>query len=124
MLVEDWDAFAAQAEALYRAAPLRFRYVLKYRKGKLEAKCTDDATCLQFRTDELRVLRKVEALNETFFALMATGAYDAEAAAAQQAQQAQQQQAQQQALQQQRAGGGGGGGGGAAGGHKHTRRRG
>ena len=106
MLLEDWDAFAAQAQALYRADPLRFRYVLKYRKGKLEAKCTDDRTCLQYRTDQQSALKKVEALNEAFFALMATGSYDAEAEAARAAAAAaqQQQQQQQQAQQQQRGG--------------------
>jgi signal recognition particle subunit SRP9 len=109
MLVEDWDAFAAQAEALYRADPLKFRYVLKYRRGKLEAKCTDDRTCLQFRTDQQALLKKIEALNSMFFALMATGSYDAEAAAQQAAaaaaQQQQQAQAQQQQQQQQQRGG-------------------
>jgi signal recognition particle subunit SRP9 len=112
MLIEDWDAFAAQAEALYRADPLKFRYVLKYRHGKLEARCTDDRACLQFRTDQQRDLKKVEQLNEVFFALMATGSYDAQAAAAQAAQQAAAQaqaQAQQQQQQQQK---------------PHTRRRG
>jgi signal recognition particle subunit SRP9 len=107
MLVEDWDAFAAQAQALYRADPLRFRYVLKYRRGRLEAKCTDDRACVRFRTDQQSALRQVEALNGAFFALMATGSYDAEAAAREQAQErAQQQQAQQQAQQQQQQRGG------------------
>ena len=44
MYVEEWAMFLEQAEALYRSAPLRTRYVLKYRHcdGKLILKVTDD----------------------------------------------------------------------------------
>ncbi len=44
MYVEDWDSFLQMAEALFRQAPLRTRYVLKYRHcdGKLVLKVTDD----------------------------------------------------------------------------------
>ena len=48
MYVEDWDSFLQMAEALFRQAPLRTRYVLKYRHcdGKLVLKVTDDiAVC-------------------------------------------------------------------------------
>lgn len=46
MYVESFESFAAQAEALWRAAPLRTRYVMKYRHcdGRLVLKVTDDAT--------------------------------------------------------------------------------
>ena len=44
MYVEDWDSFLQMSEALFRQAPLRTRYVLKYRHcdGKLVLKVTDD----------------------------------------------------------------------------------
>lgn len=73
--VDDWASFAAQAEALYRSRPLHTRYVLKYRHcdGKLVLKVTDDIVCLKFRTDQQADLKRVEALNNTFFRLMARG---------------------------------------------------
>ena len=44
MYVEDWDSFLQMSEALFRQAPLRTRYVLKYRHcdRKLVLKVTDD----------------------------------------------------------------------------------
>ena len=44
MYVEDWDSFLQMSEALFRQAPMRTRYVLKYRHcdGKLVLKVTDD----------------------------------------------------------------------------------
>jgi hypothetical protein len=46
MYIESIDSFMQQAEALYRANPLRTRYVVKYRHcdGKLWLKVTDNAT--------------------------------------------------------------------------------
>lgn len=44
MYIDSWDSFLQQAEALYRANPLKTRYVTKYRHcdGKLVLKVTDD----------------------------------------------------------------------------------
>lgn len=44
MFIEDWNSFYEQSEQLYRADPLRTRYVLKYSHsaGKLVLKVTDD----------------------------------------------------------------------------------
>ena len=44
MFIEDWASFYEQAEQLYRADPLKTRYVLKYKhnSGKLILKVTDD----------------------------------------------------------------------------------
>ncbi len=46
MYVQDFEAFYAQAEELYRARPLDTRYCIKYRHcdGKLVLKVTDDRT--------------------------------------------------------------------------------
>ncbi|PSC72821.1 Signal recognition particle 9 kDa [Micractinium conductrix] len=75
MYIEHWDAFYEQAVALYRANPLKTRFVTKYRHcdGKLTLKVTDGPTCLQYKTDQASDLRKLERLNAQFFALMATG---------------------------------------------------
>lgn len=100
MYIADWDTFAEQAEALYRSDPLRVRYVLKYRHcdGKAVLKVTDDKTvttaadqrgsalhlppvtlmvyklqALQFKTDQIADVKKIEKLNLLFFSLMAEG---------------------------------------------------
>lgn len=75
MFIEDWSSFYEQAEQLYRNDPLRTRYVLKYSHsgGKLVLKVTDDRQCLQFQTDQLADVKKVEKLNNMFFTLMAKG---------------------------------------------------
>lgn len=103
MYVQDWDIFAEQAEALYRSDPLKVRYVLKYRHcdGKAILKVTDDKTArsdlvyqsearrlwkaeqvlcvqaLQYRTDQIADLKKIEKLNLLLFTLMSQGS-DAE----------------------------------------------
>ncbi|DBA90395.1 hypothetical protein WJX77_008811 [Trebouxia sp. C0004] len=75
MYIADWDTFAEQAEALYRSDPLRVRYVLKYRHcdGKAVLKVTDDKTALQYKTDQIADVKKIEKLNLLFFTLMAQG---------------------------------------------------
>ncbi|KAL3144335.1 hypothetical protein ABBQ32_004095 [Trebouxia sp. C0010 RCD-2024] len=79
MYIQDWDTFAEQAEALYRSDPLKVRYVLKYRHcdGKAVLKVTDDKTALQYKTDQVADVKKIEKLNLLFFALMGQGS-DAE----------------------------------------------
>lgn len=75
MYIADWDTFAEQAESLYRSDPLRVRYVLKYRHcdGKAVLKVTDDKTALQYKTDQIADVKKIEKLNLLFFTLMAQG---------------------------------------------------
>jgi len=75
MYVKDWASFVQQAEALFRSAPLRTRYVLKYRHcdGKLILKVTDDVACIKFYTDQQSDLKRVEQLNNMFFRLTAIG---------------------------------------------------
>jgi len=75
MYISDWDTFAEQAEALYRSDPLRTRYVLKYRHcdGKAVLKVTDDKTAVQYKTDQIADVKKIEKLNSLFFTLMAQG---------------------------------------------------
>ncbi|KAK9843433.1 hypothetical protein WJX81_002295 [Elliptochloris bilobata] len=63
------------AEELYIKDPLRVRYVLKYKHkdGKLFLKVTDDKLCLQYQTDQIADLKKVEKLNDRLFMLMSRG---------------------------------------------------
>ena len=66
MFVQNWDSFAEQAEALYRADPIRTRYTLKYRHcdGKAVLKVTDDTvvSCLE-STLFLLVVRELDCLS-------------------------------------------------------------
>ncbi|KAK9832892.1 hypothetical protein WJX74_000946 [Apatococcus lobatus] len=103
MYIEDWESFAQQAEALFRSEPLRTRYVLKYQhsQGRLTLKVTDDIQCLQFATDQAADLRKVERLNNLFFALTSRGPEATEAGLQQADEPQQQQQAPQRQQQQQ-----------------------
>lgn len=80
MYIEDWDSFYQQAEALFVADPLKTRLVLKYThsKSKLTVKVTDDRTAVQFRTDQLSDLRKLEQLNSRLFTLASRGPEDAD----------------------------------------------
>mmetsp|Transcript_28742 Transcript_28742/g.39727 ORF Transcript_28742/g.39727 Transcript_28742/m.39727 type:complete len:115 (+) Transcript_28742:265-609(+) len=75
MWVESWDVFYQQAEQLFRAEPLRTRFVTKYRHcdGKLEVKVTDDRVCLKYKTDQAQDLKKLEKLNQLFFVLTVHG---------------------------------------------------
>ncbi|KAI3435566.1 hypothetical protein D9Q98_001631 [Chlorella vulgaris] len=75
MYIENWDSFYVQAVDLYHNSPLKTRFTTKYRHcdGKLILKVTDDATCLQYKTDQQADLKKIEKLSKVFFSLMATG---------------------------------------------------
>lgn len=72
MYLETVESFLIQAEDLYRSNPLQTRYSLKYRHcdQKLVAKITDDVTCLQYKTDKVSDVKKLEQLNNTLFDLM------------------------------------------------------
>lgn len=73
--IESWDEFTKRCVDLFRADPLRTRYVMKYRHcdGKLVLKVTDDRVCLQFKTDQLQDAKKMEKFNNIFFTMMARG---------------------------------------------------
>ncbi|XP_044732667.1 signal recognition particle 9 kDa protein [Chrysoperla carnea] len=59
--LKDWDEFEKAAERLYLQNPKKARYTMSYihSKGVLKLKVTDDAVCLQFRTEIQQDLRKV-----------------------------------------------------------------
>ena len=72
MYLETVESFLVQAEDLFRTNPLQTRYSIKYRHcdQKLVAKVTDDVTCLQYKTDKLSDVKKLEQLNNILFDLM------------------------------------------------------
>mmetsp|Transcript_7800 Transcript_7800/g.28824 ORF Transcript_7800/g.28824 Transcript_7800/m.28824 type:complete len:103 (+) Transcript_7800:275-583(+) len=75
MYLATWAEFAERAEALWRGAPERARYCIKYRHadGKLVLKCTDDRVCYKFATDQQQDLKKFEKLTTKMMVLMANG---------------------------------------------------
>ncbi|ESR57140.1 hypothetical protein CICLE_v10023009mg [Citrus x clementina] len=73
--VTSWDEFVGRSVQLYKADPQSTRYCMKYRHcdGKLVLKVTDNKECLKFKTDQAQDAKKMEKLNNIFFALMARG---------------------------------------------------
>ncbi|QCE11422.1 signal recognition particle subunit SRP9 [Vigna unguiculata] len=82
--ITEWDKFVEQSIQLFRADPdsvilylqlFLTRYVMKYRHcdGKLVLKVTDNRQCLKYKTDQAQEAKKMEKLNNMFFALMARG---------------------------------------------------
>ncbi|KAH7698841.1 signal recognition particle protein [Aphelenchoides avenae] len=60
----NWEEFAKAAERLYDSNPEKCRFVTKYmhKDGKLVLKMTDDVTCVQYGTDQLQDLKRLEKL--------------------------------------------------------------
>ncbi|XP_074263126.1 signal recognition particle 9 kDa protein-like [Silene latifolia] len=73
--VDSWDEFVDRSVNLFRADPESTRYLMKYRHcdGKLVLKVTDNKVCLKFKTNQAQDAKKMEKLNNIFFALMARG---------------------------------------------------
>ncbi|XP_023704956.1 signal recognition particle 9 kDa protein isoform X2 [Cryptotermes secundus] len=60
--VKSWEEFEKAAERLYLQDPMKVRYSMKYthNKGCLSLKLTDDVDCLQYKTEIVQDLKKVE----------------------------------------------------------------
>ncbi|XP_065335985.1 signal recognition particle 9 kDa protein [Cloeon dipterum] len=60
--LKSWEEFQKAAEKLYLQNPTKARYNISYRhnKGLVALKMTDDATCLQYKTENQQELRKME----------------------------------------------------------------
>ncbi|XP_061899269.1 signal recognition particle 9 kDa protein [Entelurus aequoreus] len=67
-----WEDFARAAEKLYLTEPMKARVVLKYRHcdGNLCIKVTDNAVCLQYKTDQAQDVKKIEKLHGKLMRLM------------------------------------------------------
>mmetsp|Transcript_104698 Transcript_104698/g.145968 ORF Transcript_104698/g.145968 Transcript_104698/m.145968 type:complete len:80 (+) Transcript_104698:143-382(+) len=65
MIIESWDSFARQAEALVVAEPVRSRVTTKHRpsEAKVMIKVTDDRVCLQYVADSVTELKKILAFS-------------------------------------------------------------
>ncbi|TSW21789.1 Signal recognition particle 9 kDa protein [Bagarius yarrelli] len=69
---QTWEEFARATEKLYLTDPMKARVVLKYRHcdGNLYMKVTDNAVCLQYKTDQAQDVKKIEKLHGKLMRLM------------------------------------------------------
>lgn len=60
--LKSWEEFEKQAERLYLQDPMKVRYTMKYihKQGCLKVKLTDNAKCLQYKTEIQQDLKKME----------------------------------------------------------------
>lgn len=62
MYVKTWEEFERAAKNLYIQDPKKARFVMKYThcQSTLNIKLTDDATCLQYKTEIVQDFKKIE----------------------------------------------------------------
>jgi signal recognition particle subunit SRP9 len=62
MYLNTWEEFERQAERLYLGDPERCRYSVSYsnKKGAFKVKMTDNAVCLQYKSETTQDLKKME----------------------------------------------------------------
>ncbi|KAL0274314.1 UNVERIFIED_CONTAM: hypothetical protein PYX00_006767 [Menopon gallinae] len=60
--LKSWEEFQRAGERLYLQNPSKTRYVMKYvhKDGQLIVKLTDDVQCLQYKTEIVQDLNKIE----------------------------------------------------------------
>ncbi|XP_067007031.1 signal recognition particle 9 kDa protein isoform X1 [Anabrus simplex] len=60
--LKSWEEFEKAAERLYMQDPMKARCCMKYthNKGGLSLKMTDDVVCLQYKTEIVQDLKKME----------------------------------------------------------------
>mmetsp|Transcript_11331 Transcript_11331/g.26096 ORF Transcript_11331/g.26096 Transcript_11331/m.26096 type:complete len:108 (+) Transcript_11331:88-411(+) len=71
---QDFDEFRTRAKDLFMKAPLRTRYLAKYRNcdQKMVLKVTDDRVCLKFRTGQASDIKRIEKFSQLFARWAAT----------------------------------------------------
>mmetsp|Transcript_61119 Transcript_61119/g.132459 ORF Transcript_61119/g.132459 Transcript_61119/m.132459 type:complete len:107 (-) Transcript_61119:120-440(-) len=72
--LEDFEEFQAAAQALFAQAPLRTRYLIKYRHTDSQSilKVTNDRVCLKYKTDQIADLKRIEQFSQAFARWMVT----------------------------------------------------
>ncbi|KJH53562.1 hypothetical protein DICVIV_00307 [Dictyocaulus viviparus] len=68
----NWDEFVKAVEKLHSMKPESCRFVTKYnhRDGKLSMKMTDDVVCVQFSTNQLQDVKRLEKLSASLMRSM------------------------------------------------------
>lgn len=67
-----WEEFAKAVEKLHSVNSEKCRFVTKYnhRDGKLTMKMTDDVVCVQFSTNQLQDVKRLEKLSASLMRSM------------------------------------------------------
>lgn len=62
MYVKNWEEFEIAAEQMYLESPDKCRYSMKYihSKNQLLLKLTDNVKCVQYKTEAMPDLKKIE----------------------------------------------------------------
>ncbi|KAG8234190.1 hypothetical protein J437_LFUL007350 [Ladona fulva] len=60
--IKSWEEFEKEAEMLYLKDPMKIRYTMKYNHSQryLSLKMTDDVVCLQYKTDIMQDMKRIE----------------------------------------------------------------
>ncbi|WKX99200.1 hypothetical protein Q1695_014239 [Nippostrongylus brasiliensis] len=68
----NWEEFAKAVEKLHSVSAEKCRFVTKYnhRDGKLTMKMTDDVVCVQFSTNQLQDVKRLEKLSASLMRSM------------------------------------------------------
>jgi len=74
MFLSCWEDFEKAAERLYLQDPYKTRYSLSYnhKGGYFKVKMTDNATCLQYKTEIAQDLKKMEKFINNLMRAMAS----------------------------------------------------
>ncbi|KAJ1521217.1 hypothetical protein ONE63_002903 [Megalurothrips usitatus] len=72
--LKSWEEFERAAERLYLQDPMKSRFTMKYVHSKhiVCLKMTDDVVCLQFKTDMLQDVKKIEKFSNNLMRHMAS----------------------------------------------------
>ncbi|KAK3928760.1 Signal recognition particle 9 kDa protein [Frankliniella fusca] len=72
--LKSWEEFERAAERLYLQDPMKSRFTMKYVHSKqiVCLKMTDDVVCLQFKTDLLQDIKKIEKFSSNLMRHMAS----------------------------------------------------
>ncbi|KAE8749500.1 hypothetical protein FOCC_FOCC003766 [Frankliniella occidentalis] len=72
--LKSWEEFERAAERLYLQDPMKSRFTMKYVHSKqiVNLKMTDDVVCLQFKTDLLQDIKKIEKFSSNLMRHMAS----------------------------------------------------
>lgn len=74
MYVKSWDDFEIAAEQIYTQNPKNSRYSMKYihSKNQLLVKVTDNVKCVQYKTEAMPDLKKIERFTGNLMGHMAS----------------------------------------------------
>ncbi|XP_058832522.1 signal recognition particle 9 kDa protein [Topomyia yanbarensis] len=74
VFAKSWEDFEIAAENMYIANPCQCRFTMKYthKRNAVVLKLTDNAKCVQFKTEVLSDLKRIEKFTGNLMWLMAS----------------------------------------------------